>query len=132
MINSILLEGQAAAPALHKSAKAFGIADPYGIVMAIIAMSVVFVALIMLYLTFKNLAKLYSRGTKKKNATIKKAGEQEEEEISGEINAAIALALHLYRSQLHDNEDPIITMRKVTRTYSPWSSKIYGLTRAPR
>ena len=54
------------------------------------------------------------------------------EGLSGEVNAAIAMALYLYGNQLHDQEDPIITMTKVSRTYSPWSSKIYGLRKSPR
>lgn len=49
-----------------------------------------------------------------------------------EVSAAIAMALHLYSSQIHDQENPVITMIKVSRTYSPWSSKIYGLRKSPR
>ncbi len=132
MINSILLQTEAAVPVLHKSAKAFGVADPYGVAMAIIAMSVVFIALIFLYMTFKYLGKIYGGERRKKDVTPKHAAIEDEDEISGEINAVIALALHMYHAQLHDIEDPIITMKRVARTYSPWSSKIYGLTRSPK
>lgn len=132
MINSILLQETAASPALHEAAKNFGATDPYGVAMTMIAMGVVFLALILLYVTFKYVAKLYGRETKKKKVSPQLSDIKSEEETSGEVNAVIALALHLYRSQLHDNEDPIITMKRVARTYSPWSSKIYGLTRAPR
>lgn len=45
----------------------------------------------------------------------------------GEINAAIAAALHLYLAGVHDKENTVLTINKVARTYSPWSSKIYGL-----
>jgi hypothetical protein len=51
---------------------------------------------------------------------------------SGEINAAIAMALYLYSNEMHDQENPVITMIRVSRTYSPWSSKIYGLRKLPR
>ncbi len=51
---------------------------------------------------------------------------------SGEIHAAIAMALYLYSSELHDQENPVITMIRTSKTYSPWSSKIYGLRRSPR
>lgn len=132
MIYSILLQETASAPALHEAAKAFGATDPYGIAMTIIAMGVVFLSLVLLYVIFKNVSKLYGRETKKKDVSLKTEGVESEVETSGEVNAVIALALHLYRSQLHDNEDPIITMKRVARTYSPWSSKIYGLTRPPR
>ena len=55
-----------------------------------------------------------------------------ENKISGEVNAAIAMALFLYSSEIHDQENPVITMIRVSRTYSPWSSKIYGLRKLPR
>lgn len=42
--------------------------------------------------------------------------------------AAVSYALHLYLSELHDDESNIITLRRVDRKYSPWSSKVYGLT----
>jgi len=47
--------------------------------------------------------------------------------ITGEENAAIAAALYLFFSELHDEEKYVMTIRKVSRTYSPWSSKIYGI-----
>jgi hypothetical protein len=46
--------------------------------------------------------------------------------------AAIALAIHLYQSELHDIESFTITLQKVSRIYSPWSSKIYSLRQYPR
>jgi hypothetical protein len=52
--------------------------------------------------------------------------------LSGEVNAAIAAAIHLYRSEMHDYENTVLTISKVSRTYSPWSSKIYGLRNTPR
>jgi len=56
----------------------------------------------------------------------------EQDRLSGEINAAIVMALYLYTNEIHDQEDPVITMVRVSRTYSPWSSKIYGLRKSPR
>jgi hypothetical protein len=108
----------------------FLVMDPYGVGMAVIAMSVVFGALILLYVVFKNTKKIYSINLKtlfsrkqKESVSVKAT----HEEITGEVNAAIALALHLYVSELHDHEDAVLTIKKVARTYSPWSSKIYGL-----
>lgn len=40
---------------------------------------------------------------------------------------AIAMALHMYYDEAHDNESNIITIKHIERRYSPWSSKIYGL-----
>lgn len=47
--------------------------------------------------------------------------------MTGEENAAIAAALYLYFSELHDEEKYVMTIRKVSKTYAPWSSKIYGI-----
>jgi hypothetical protein len=54
------------------------------------------------------------------------------QEVPEEVNAAIALALYLYENDLHDNENTVLTLQKVSRTYSPWSSKIYTLRKLPR
>ena len=113
----------------------FLVMDPYGVGMAVIAMSVVFGALILLYIVFKNTKKIYSFDLK--TLFAKRPEEQvslkaTKEELTGELNAAIALALHLYVSELHDHEDAVLTIKKVARTYSPWSSKIYGLRNLQR
>ena len=50
---------------------------------------------------------------------------------NGEIIAAIALAVKLNKAEMHDRESDVITINKVARVYSPWSSKIHGLTPMP-
>ena len=50
-----------------------------------------------------------------------------EDHLSADYGAAIAMALHLYYSEAHDEESHIITIKTVERRYSPWSSKIYGI-----
>lgn len=54
-----------------------------------------------------------------------------EPDTSEEVMAAIGLALSLYMQDVHDYEKTILTMNKVMRPYSPWSSKIYGLRQIP-
>jgi Na+-transporting methylmalonyl-CoA/oxaloacetate decarboxylase gamma subunit len=107
--------------------------DPSGIGMTMIAMTVVFFALALLYLFFKAIGFLMTKDERKAKK-LKEASVtgNVQEALSGEVNAAIALALFFYGNQLHDQEDPVITMSKVSRTYSPWSSKIYGLRKSPR
>ncbi|HSD63250.1 MAG TPA: hypothetical protein VLB50_05600, partial [Ignavibacteriaceae bacterium] len=51
--------------------------------------------------------------------------------VSGEINAAISAALYLYFEEVHDTENTVLTIKKVQKNYSPWSSKIYGLSEYP-
>ncbi|MCX6152033.1 MAG: hypothetical protein NTX22_16020 [Ignavibacteriales bacterium] len=50
----------------------------------------------------------------------------------GEVYAAIGLAIHLYLKDVHDYESMMLTMQRVIRPYSPWSSKIYSLRQNPR
>lgn len=132
MTTFIILQ-QTATSASHQAANDFVKLDPIGIGMTVIAMSVVFSSLILIYLTFKNLAKIYSIDFKK-HSLIKKGKVEEAEKIkedtTGELGAAIGLALHFYQSDLHDHENTLLTIKKVARTYSPWSSKIYGLRNA--
>ncbi|GJQ32846.1 MAG: hypothetical protein HBSAPP04_16850 [Ignavibacteriaceae bacterium] len=49
-----------------------------------------------------------------------------------EVVAAIGLALQQYFEDVHDYEKTVMTIQKVMKPYSPWSSKIYGLRHNPR
>ena len=48
-------------------------------------------------------------------------------EIPSNDIVAIAMALHLYYDEVHDDESNVITIKRIERRYSPWSSKIYGI-----
>lgn len=112
--------------------------DEVGIGMAITAMTVVFSALILLYLCFKLSGrisvKMGKRNAMKVHGITDKevAKEQKFGQRAGEEFAAISMAMHEYLEDVHDFEDMIITINKVKRTYSPWSSKIYTLRDTPR
>lgn len=128
--NNVILDGESNSMKLKKL-------DPYGIIMAITAMSVVFVALIILYLMFKWIGKLSIKKHQKRSDDVAKQNDKAEhkfEETSAEAYAAIALALHLYReeTELHDVENTILTIEKSKKAYSPWSSKIYMLRETPQ
>ncbi|MFI3299430.1 MAG: OadG family transporter subunit [Rikenellaceae bacterium] len=111
--------------------------DPNGTAMAATAMSVVFSALIMLYFVFNFVGKVYKRSAARKNAAKEVAVKSPvattggSKVISGEVVAAISVALRLYEEDLHDNESNVITINKVARAYSPWSSKIYSIRETP-
>lgn len=51
--------------------------------------------------------------------------------ISDEEIAAIATALKIYKGALHDRESEVLTILNIKRAYSPWNSKIHGLTPLP-
>lgn len=107
--------------------------DPYGIGMTMIAMFVVFSALAILFVIYKNMGRFFIRKATPKVKTITTDSKpmHEDAEMSGEVNAAIAMAIHLYTSELHDYENTVLTIQKVSRNYSPWSSKIYTLRKTP-
>jgi len=111
--------------------------DPSGATMAIISMSVVFSALILLYLSFKYIGKANINHAKRmKEKELKKQGivatTKEGEETSGETLAAIAMALQLFETDKADLDSTILTIEKTSRTYSPWSSKIYSMRQIPQ
>lgn len=117
----------------------FRMLDPYGVIMALTAISVVFCALFFLFLSFNALGKLNMRAVRRKQAREEQAKRQsvhpvmpaDDDMIDGEKLAAIAMALYQYQNDLHDIESNVITINKVARAYSPWSSKIYGLRQIP-
>lgn len=101
--------------------------------------TVVFLALLLLMFVFKKMPQILNLGISKKirevreRARSKDNGNIEEERyLSGEISAAIGMALSLYFKEQHDEESGVITIKRVARTYSPWSSKIYGVNNNPR
>jgi Na+-transporting methylmalonyl-CoA/oxaloacetate decarboxylase gamma subunit len=109
--------------------------DPYGIGMTVIAMFVVFLSLALLFIIYKNMGKFFIRRGAKTDKTVvenKSTKSAVDDEISGEVNAAIAMALYLYQNEQHDYENTVLTIQKVSRNYSPWSSKIYTLRKTPR
>jgi Na+-transporting methylmalonyl-CoA/oxaloacetate decarboxylase gamma subunit len=119
---------------IDRNSTSFGVYDRYGIGMALIGMCVVFGALFLLYIMFANIVKIINKTfthTQKTAAddtkkTVKPSN------LTGEVNAAIATAIFLYNNEMHDQENAILTIQRIQRTYSPWSSKIYSLRKNPR
>lgn len=109
--------------------------DPDGVGMALTAMSVVFSALLLLYFVFKSIGKISIRLQTyrvQKATGVNTSQATEMVETSGEVLAAIAMALSELDNEVHDIENTVLTINKVGRTYSPWNSKIYMLREQPR
>ncbi len=106
------------------------------ITIALVGYFIVFTALVCLVTVFMNMPKLLTidakRRLRKRGIKGEMPDNKEITQVSGEENAAIAMALHMFMNEMHDEESNIITIRKVSRTYSPWSSKIYGLNTLER
>ena len=116
--------------------------DPHGWTLTLISVSTVFAALIVLYFIYNFSGNIFSGKFKRKP----KAPKAPKGAVSGEVAAAIALALqadagseteaaiatalHLYLSDaIHDVEPGIITLR---RTPSAWDNKQSNFRKTPR
>lgn len=104
----------------------FSLIDADSITICVVGYVVVFFALVLLYFVFNNLPKLLKMklGKKKKDVADTAASEVS---VTGEVNAVIGIALYMYFNELHDEESNVITIKRASKFYSPWSSKIYGL-----
>ena len=115
--------------------ESFSKMDPFGIGMTIIAMFVVFSALAALYAIYYSLGRYFVRNASSKRIRKEIGVVQplsKQEVISGELNAAVAMTLYLYQTEMHDYENTVLTIQKVSRNYSPWNSKIYTIRKMPK
>lgn len=98
---------------------------------ALISICLVFLMLVLLVGVMKCFGFVFTRRQPAAAATAPSGrvvvqGQVHEEEI-----AAIATALNIYRSAMHDRESEVLTILSIKRAYSPWNSKIHGLTQMP-
>jgi len=123
---------------VHKS-EVFRQADPSGVVLTITNIVVVSIALTLLFFIFKYMGNYHTRNAAAKKTNKTMAAQSGEAKTTGRKNrgvtndelAVIAIALYQYSKSMHDYEDMALTINKVSRAYSPWSSKIYGLRQIP-
>lgn len=122
--------------------------DEHGFVLTLVSVTVVFTALIILWWLFSLLGKV-SGCEGKKSCTCKKESRTKagksgkmtpetaaaiamalDQEMNGEVYAAIAAALHLYAEEsVHDKESFVITIQ---RKQSSWNSKEQNFRQLPR
>ncbi|MBO7610129.1 MAG: OadG family protein [Muribaculaceae bacterium] len=113
--------------------EAFHVRDPYGVIIALMAMSVVFSALLILFLCFKLFGKFFGRKQEAENAAVVSdeptpaiaAGNGDDEAI-----AAIGMALFQHLNA-HDQESGIITIDHAHEANSAWISKLNAMGRMP-
>ncbi len=104
----------------------------FGLTVALVGFSIVLFSLTLLVIVFTRLPKLINIDLKKLKNKSKNTSQEEDTSddhyiVEGNVTAAISLAIHLYFSELHDEESNIVTIKKVRKAYSPWSSKIYSV-----
>ncbi len=77
---------------------------------------------------------LLKRNTKKKTEATKPAPKAQTKKNvqEDEIFAAIATAIAAYSQGSYEQIDSKMTIKRIDRPYSPWSSKIYMMRKWPR
>ena len=109
--------------------------DGNGVMLTLMAMLIVFSALILLSICFYAFGKINAKIARKNKAVAQGKSEEEDhadvENDSSEAIAAITMALYQHLNA-HDYEDTVLTINTVKRAYSPWSSKIYSLRELPK
>jgi glutaconyl-CoA/methylmalonyl-CoA decarboxylase subunit delta len=109
--------------------------DGFAVTIALVGYIVVFIALVLLYFVFYNLPALLKidyRSVFSRKVNRDKQLTTADPGITGELSAAIGMAMYIYLNEMHDQESGVITIKKISKRYSPWSSKIYGLRQIPR
>lgn len=130
------------APFMHyekpKKADVIKRQDPYGIIVTVISFTIVFFALILIVLVImgstKSLKRMDDRKSAKENAKEVSGNivNIDSDDLSENQYAAIAAAIYMYESELHDEENTVLTINKVAKVYSPWSSKLYNMNQYKR
>jgi len=110
------------------------IIDSQAWIITIVGWLIVFLALVLLVVVFNNIPRILQVMFNKKSKSTLKSQEittTDKKYISGDETAAIAMAIHLFFEEQHDEESNIITIKQIEKRYSPWSSKIYGVRNFP-
>ncbi|MBQ6069673.1 MAG: OadG family protein [Bacteroidales bacterium] len=114
-----------------KQAERIQASDPHGLGLAIVAIAVVFFALICICFIMKGygaaIMKVQDRKGKKAAAKGEAISPAKSKDVAGEVYAAIAAAIYAYEQDLHDEEDTVITIQKVERAWTPWNAKLYNM-----
>jgi len=104
------------------------------LIIVVVGYVIVFLSLFILWIVFYNLPGILNirqsikRIFSKPEPTPKVAVQEATvAELTGEETAAISAAIFLFVEELHDTEDTVLTIQKISKRYSPWNSKIYNV-----
>ena len=104
------------------------------LIIVVVGYVIVFLSLFILWIVFYNLPGILNirqsikRIFSKPEPTPKVAVQETTvAELTGEETAAISAAIFLFVEELHDTEDTVLTIQKISKRYSPWNSKIYNV-----
>jgi len=107
--------------------------DSFGFGMSVTAMGVVFAILLLLTAFFHLLATISIKLALRRNGGVSGVVSKPlaDGQVPGEVIAAISMAIFELGNDAHDIENTVLTIARTRRSYSPWSSKIYGLRQVP-
>ncbi len=103
------------------------------LIIVVVGYVIVFASLFILWIVFYNLPKIlnisFERLTKpfRKTEPSPHTADASVTSITGEETAAISAAIFLFIGELHDTENTVLTIQKISKRYSPWNSKIYNV-----
>ena len=112
--------------------------DERGLGLTVMAMCIVFGALLLLSICFYIINRI-GASVQRRNKVLSQnpaaveaaaRGERPDHD-SGEEIAAIVMALHEHLN-VHDRESNRLTLNKIRKAYSPWNSKIYNMRELPK
>jgi hypothetical protein len=99
--------------------------DAYNGLKSLIVLALMLIALIYLYRQSR------PKSAAKTAALSVEASGDANAPVPDEIVATIVMMLNDMEEDVHDRDNTILTMRKVTRNYSPWNSKLFGMRQIP-
>lgn len=100
----------------------------FGLMLSVVGYVIVLSALSFLFGVYLLIPKLLNAYIKHRlHRQGKNCAQEDTLQLSGLESAAISAAIHYILSELHDLESGEITIKKVSKKYSPWSSKIYSM-----
>ncbi len=103
--------------------------DDASAIRLLILLNIILLSMVLLYFIFRiAVPRIKKYGSELKEKISMEAETGKSSEIrTPDTEAAIALALYMYFNEMHDEESDIITVKRVSKTYSPWSSKLYSM-----
>lgn len=113
-----------------KQAERIQQADPIGVGLTVVAVLVVFFALVCVMFLISILGNIMQKTMAKKLAVPQELATTPATTAvnsDSDVYAAIAAAIYLYQEELHDEEDTVITIQKVERAWTPWNAKFYNM-----
>lgn len=115
-----------------KQAERIQSSDPHGMGLAMVAIAVVFFALVCICFIMKGYGSAIQKIQDRRSAASApsaKSGSASADQATGEVYAAIAAAIYAYSQDMHDVEDTVITIQKVERAWTPWNAKFYNMNK---